>query len=101
MRTLTAFSVLALSLILAAACSNIKLTSDGSNVIEMGQLDVLEKCELLGKVTTNAKNVNRSQEDKDRSILARNEAAKMGGNVVVPQGEVVDNAQEFNVYRCP
>lgn len=99
MRVVMALFVLAVSLGLAS-CANIKLTDDGSNVLEMKQLEVLENCELLGKVTTNAKNVNRSQEDKDRSILARNEAAKMSGNVVVAQGEVVDNAREFNVYRC-
>jgi hypothetical protein len=101
MRTLKAFFVLAASLLLVAACSNIKLTDDGQNVIVMKQLDVLDKCDLKGKVTTNAKNVNRTQEDKDRETLARNEAAKMGGNVVVAQGEVVENAQEYNVYLCP
>lgn len=100
MRTLMTFSLLAVTLLLAAACSNIKLSDDGKNVQVFEQLDILEQCQALGSVTTNAKNVNRTQEDKDRAILARNEAAKMGGNVVVAQGEVVDNAQEFKVYRC-
>jgi hypothetical protein len=101
MRTLTAIALSALSLLLVAGCSNITLTDDGSNVIVMKKLDVLSECNALGSVTTNSKNVNRTQEDKDREILARNESAKMGGNVVVAQGEPVDNAQEFAVYRCP
>jgi hypothetical protein len=101
MRTLMVFSVVAVAVLLAAGCSNIKLTEDGQNVQVFEQLQILEQCQMLGKVTTNARNVNRTQEDKDRAILARNEAAKMGGNVIVAQGEVVDNAQEFNVYRCP
>ena len=101
MRLVRAWVVLAIAVAALAACSNIKLSDDGKNVIEMKQLDVLSNCENLGNIKVNARNVNRSQEDKDRSVLARNMAATMGANVVVPASEVVDNAQEWSAYRCP
>jgi hypothetical protein len=98
-RTL-AFGI-ALSGALLAACSNVKLTQDGQNVLVMKPLQIVEQCENLGTITVNATNVNKTQEDKDREILARNEAARIGGNVVVAAGEVVDKSQEWTAYRCP
>jgi hypothetical protein len=100
MRKIPAFGVLAVAALALAACANIKLTEDGKNVIVMKPLEVVEKCENLGTITVNATNVNRTQEDKDRETLARNEAAKLGGNVVVAVGEPVDKAQEWTAYRC-
>lgn len=101
MRSVRAWMVLGFSLAIVPACSNITLTQDGQNVLEMKKLDVLENCENLGNIKVNAKNINRSQEDKDRAILARNMAATMGANIVVAAGEVADNAQEWTAYRCP
>ena len=101
MRSVFAWLVLAGAIAVVAACSNIKLTDDGRNVIVMKKLEVLEKCENLGNIKVNATNVNRSQEDKDREILARNMAATLGGNVVVAAGEVENKSQEWTAYRCP
>ena len=33
--------------------------------------------------------------------LARNEAVRMGGNVVSPLSMAVDGEQDFTIYRCP
>jgi hypothetical protein len=101
MRSIVAWMILGIAIAALTACSNIRLTEDGKNVIEMKKLDVLEKCENLGNIKVNATNVNRTQEDKDRAILARNMAATMGANVVVPAGEVVGKSQEWTAYRCP
>ena len=95
-----AFVMSGLALLALTACANIRLTENGKNVIVMKPLEVVEKCENLGTITVNATNVNKSQEDKDRETLARNEAAKIGGNVVVAAGEVKDKAQEWTAYRC-
>lgn len=101
MARILSLGMLCLSVLALAACSNIKLTQDGQNVIVMKPLEVVEKCENLGTITVNATNVNKAQEDKDREILARNEAAKAGGNVVVAAGEAKeDKSQEWTAYRC-
>jgi hypothetical protein len=100
MTRILAFGVLAVAALALAACANIRLSENGKNVIVMKPLEIVEKCENLGTITVNATNVNKSQEAKDREILARNEAAKLGGNVVVAAGEAVDKAQEWTAYRC-
>jgi hypothetical protein len=34
------------------------------------------------------------------NVTARNSAAKMGADTIVPASQVEDGKQTFNVYRC-
>ena len=93
------------ALLLAAAamagCSNVELGPAGEQVeVIATRMEMLDQCENPGKVTTTAKNINAQRETRDREIIARNEAAKMGGNVIVPIGDVENNAQRWDVFKC-
>ncbi len=37
---------------------------------------------------------------EEQASLARNEAARMGGNAISPEGPAEDGEQAFGVYRC-
>jgi len=46
--------------------------------------------------------INRDAEQvaKELAMLARNAAADMGGDTVVPATEVTDGKRSFTVYKC-
>jgi hypothetical protein len=46
------------------------------------------------------KRSNRAQK-AELEKLAKNEAAKMGGNAVVADTEIVDGRQTYVIYKCP
>jgi len=92
---------------LAAAsmgCTWVSLTDEGEAV---RSAPAAESCERLGRTTTKVANrvlfFGRS-EDKvadELETLARNEAARMGGNTVVAESEIDDEGRRtFGVYRC-
>jgi hypothetical protein len=63
-------------------------------------------CERLGRTSTKVLArvlfVPRSAARVERELarLARNEAAAMGGDTVVPETPVEDGRRSFGVYRC-
>ncbi len=65
-------------------------------------------CEKLGATHSKTSDTVWIFARSDRKVkaeletLARNEAAEMGGNVIVPRGPVsVDGRRSYDVYRCP
>ena len=92
-------------LVTLAACTWVKVTDAGSGVRVTRAEDVTE-CRKLGSVTTMTKAAIGSIERKKAKVvsetdaIARNEAAKMGGNAIVPTGQLVDGEQEYKVYDC-
>ena len=64
-------------------------------------------CTKVGTARANTQDsvgfIARSQRNIDEELLtlARNEAAKIGGDALVALGEPEDGHQEFEVYRCP
>jgi len=42
-----------------------------------------------------------SKVEEELVALARNEAVRMGGNVVSPVAAATDGEQEFTIHRCP
>lgn len=87
------------------ACSWVTLTPSGEKARVLDPEDVVH-CRKVGAttVTTRAQvaNVYRSQGKvaEELQILARNAAADLGGDTVVPQGPAVDGKQTFDVYKC-
>ena len=88
-----------------SACAWVKLTPDGEKV---RVLDVAEvsTCKELGNTTVSllAKvagfNRNEDQVAKELSMLARNAAADMGGDTIVPISAVQEGKRSYAVYKC-
>jgi len=90
--------------LLLGSCSGIKLTTGGEKVRILDPSEV-SSCRKLGK-TNNAVTarvvVERPEEAiaKELRILARNSAAGMGGDTIVPLTIVENGQQTFEVYKC-
>lgn len=104
MKQLIKMSLLSASLILCS-CTWVKLTSEGEKVRVLSKAEVTS-CKKLGKTTTSLKDkvigIRRNAEkvQKEMQALARNSAADMGGDTVVPVTDVKDGKQTFEVYKC-
>lgn len=85
-------------------CSGIKLTDDGEKVRVLDPSEI-STCRELGKTNTSVTAriiVDRPEEtvSKELRIIARNSAARMGGDTIVPLTVVENGAQTFVVYKC-
>lgn len=91
---------------LLSACTWVPLERSGSDVQVFPPADVAD-CERKGKVTVTTKHtilgIGRGEEKVRVELisLARNEAGKMGGNVVSAESEPSAGRQVFGVYNCP
>ncbi|MGD8594340.1 MAG: DUF4156 domain-containing protein [Gammaproteobacteria bacterium] len=91
--------------VLIASCSWVKLTPEGEKVRVLSMNEV-SSCKKLGKTTTNLKDKiagikrNEKKVQKEMQALARNSAADMGGDTVVPVSEIQEGKQTFEVYKC-
>jgi len=89
----------------AMACTWVGLTSEGEAVAVKGA-EAVAGCEKLGRTrsrTASSVGIFDRSDDKvleEQTALARNEAARMGGDVVVVEGEAEGPEQVFGVYRC-
>jgi len=90
---------------LLVSCTWVKLTPEGEKVRVLS-IDEVASCKKLGKTTTSLKDKivgmarNEAKVQKEMQALARNSAADMGGDTVVPASEVQDGRQTFEVYKC-
>lgn len=97
--------IVASAIILLPACSWVELTPQGQRVDVMTQQQAAD-CKRLGQTTAEVLDkvgfVDRSEEKQEEELLtlARNEAAAMGGDAIVPATEITDGRQRFTVYRC-
>ena len=88
------------------ACKNVALEEAAGPVRRLGVQEA-PPCERLGtthvQVTSKVLFFDRDDAKvaEELTTLARNSAARMGGNVVVAEGGVRDGKQTFGVYRCP
>lgn len=99
--------VLIATTLMASGCSWVSLTPEGETV-KVAKRNEVANCQKLGTTTSNG--VSRvgilSRDEKvifeELSTLARNEAASLGGNTVVPDSEIsIDGRQRFAIYQCP
>lgn len=101
----TAIPALLLTVALTG-CTWVKLTSEGEAVRVMSSAD--PACEKVGSTKSIGKSevasIDRNQEKvaTELETLARNHAAGMGGNAIVPAGPVTaEGERTFTVYKCP
>jgi hypothetical protein len=88
-----------------SACTWVKLTPGGEKVrvLEAGEVST---CTEVGSTTVSllAKvagiNRNADQVAKELAMLARNSAAGMGGDTIVPTSAVSDGKRSYAVYKC-
>lgn len=88
-----------------SACSWVKLTPGGEKVRVL-DADEVSTCKELGDTTVSllakVAGINREKEEvaKELSYLARNSAAGMGGDTIVPISAVKDGKRSYKVYKC-
>jgi len=98
--------VLSLSLtLLLGACTFVPLTPEGEQ-IKMESAQAVTGCERKGTTSVSTKHklgfVPRSADivTEELQSLARNDAAKLGGNTIVPETQELEGQQTFAVYQC-
>ena len=100
------FAVALFLLPVLSACTWVPLTDEGAHV-QLRTLEQARGCERKSRVTVSVKDTVGGiarNEDKVRGeleTLARNEAARAGGNAVAAETEPTDGRQVFVIYRCP
>jgi len=96
---------LALTTCLAmTACTWIKLTDAGAAVEQATEAQVAG-CRQVGIVSSTTQDRvlltrGRGKVSEELIVLARNEAARLGGDTIVPANPMAGGHQDFNVYRC-
>ena len=93
-----------ISILLLAGCTFVQLSDAGAGVAQLGSGDVAN-CESKGVVSTQTRDkvvVSRSEEAvrEELTVMARNEAAKLGANAIVPIARPEDGAQSFRAFLC-
>ena len=102
--SISSLGVIALAIIVSS-CTWVELTKQGEKVRVLEAHEV-GSCKKLGKTTTSVKDTvidverNRDKVKKELESLARNSAADMGGDTVVPVADIENGKQTFDVYRC-
>ena len=99
------YLTIALTIGCLSACTWVKLTEEGKTVQVMAQAS--GSCQRLGQTNSITKsdiasiNRNREKVATELETLARNAAARMGGDIVVPETEISETGeQSFGIYRC-
>lgn len=92
------------SAFLLSACATVKLTEGGEKVRVLEPSEV-SSCKNMGRTTTTvtSKVVFDRPEDavsEELQTVARNGAARMGGDTIVPLTIIEDGSQTFVVYKC-
>ena len=82
-----------------------ELTLQGSKV-NIGKESEIKRCQLLGStrlsLTPTRMKLTKEEEMKEHLIVeARNFAARIGGNMVLPVGAIEEGKQSFKIYNCP
>ena len=93
------------TIVVLSACSFVSLDPQAKDVMVSSSDNELGKCKSLG--TTNVSLWSKadsfqSQETVEEQLdtLARNQAAKMGGNAVTPDSVVNNGQRTYRVYNC-
>ena len=98
-------AALVFSAIAVTGCATTSLTQGGEKIRTL-QPDEVTSCKELGKsqasVTATALGLARPIETltKELNDIARNSAANMGGDTIVPLTIIKEGQQTFIVYKC-
>ena len=90
---------------LAGGCALVELTPGGAGV-RLASAEAVVTCTNLGRVTADViakvgflpRHPDTVQDNIN--VTARNAAAGMGADTIVPASNIVDGKQTFDVYRC-
>ncbi len=90
---------------LLQACTWVQLTAEGEKV-RILDMDEVSQCEPVGQTTSTTKakvagvprHINAVKDELQS--LARNSAVNLGGDTIVPLGDIVEGQQTYKVYRC-
>jgi hypothetical protein len=99
-----ALLVITLGLLLAS-CEWVKPTS-GAESVSLVKAGMADSCQKVGSTHSRVKDglgiVKRKEQKVTQELvtLAKNEAAKLGGDTIVARGPIVEGEQEFDVYKC-
>ncbi len=90
---------------ITAGCAFVSLTDAGA-AVRVASAEAVVTCTNLGRVTASVVHevgiIPRHPDavQDNLNVTARNSAAGMGADTVVPATGVQDGKQTFNVYRC-
>jgi len=79
----------------------------GAGGVAVRNAESVGACKRLGKTHTRTTDSvgfiprRESAVEEELVRLARNEAVRMGGDVIAPLGPVADGEQDWAIYRCP
>lgn len=90
---------------LASGCALVELTPAGAGV-RLASAEAVVTCTNLGRITADViakvgflpRHPDAVQDNIN--VTARNAAADMGADTIVPASNIVDGKQTFDVYRC-
>jgi hypothetical protein len=90
--------------LLLGGCTWVPLTDAGAGVNQATAAQVAH-CRQVGTVSSSTQDKigvqrSRGKVAEELVVLARNEAASIGGDTIVPVGTPDDGRQDFTVYRC-
>ena len=98
-------AAVALLTLLTSGCAFVSLTDAGAAVRQSSAEDVTN-CKLVATISSQTKNTvvvdrNLNKVREELIVLARNRAAEMGANAIVPVAEQRNGTQDFSAYSCP
>ena len=90
--------------LLFSGCAFVELSDQGA-LVKQGTEEDIVNCELVAEVSSQTKDkilIDRSDTSVtgELAILARNKAAEMGANVIVPSTAPDEGVQGFKAYLC-
>lgn len=104
-RSLSRAALLTASFALMSACTWVQLSPEATSVYLRTASQVSE-CDRIGTANVNALSqigfIDRSAARLQEELvdLAKNEAARLGGDSVVPESTIDDGKQTFGVFLC-
>ena len=95
----------ALSALLLGGCAFVSLTDAGANV-RQSTAEQVSQCTLVATISSQTKDTvvidrNSGKVREELIVLARNRAAEIGANAIVPVAEQRNGSQDFSAYSCP
>jgi hypothetical protein len=96
---------IAMSLMALSGCTWVK-PATGAEEVSLLKAQHVEHCRKLGTASAQTKEKvafvkrNTKKVSDELLMLAKNEAASMGGNVIISQGEQNEGKQSFGVFDC-
>ena len=97
--------LLCLSVILLPACTWVEPTTESNDVTLVKSFNVKSCRKLTTTTATISQNISiitRDEETVTEELitLAKNKAAKLGGDSIVSLGPAVDGSMTFEIYKC-